>query len=146
MADHRVVGLAALDAARDAGNRWVFPELLDEGLEPWSGVRFAAVERRAAPDALRGRDRDARPRRRVAARAPRRTSTGSGTTWIPDAFLRGNAASTGEELRRAVRRRVRAGATPVSEAGTVLSGARPAIVGRRARPSTCGAPTSSRSR
>jgi LmbE family N-acetylglucosaminyl deacetylase len=39
MADHRNVGLAAIDAARDAGNRWVFPELLDEGLEPWSGVR-----------------------------------------------------------------------------------------------------------
>jgi LmbE family N-acetylglucosaminyl deacetylase len=39
-ADHRVVGLATLDAARDAGNRWVFPELADEGLEPWSGVRF----------------------------------------------------------------------------------------------------------
>jgi LmbE family N-acetylglucosaminyl deacetylase len=35
-ADHRVAGLAAVDALRDAGNRWVFPELLDEGLEPWS--------------------------------------------------------------------------------------------------------------
>ncbi|WP_313408678.1 PIG-L deacetylase family protein [Aeromicrobium sp.] len=35
-ADHRVAGLAALDALRDAGNRWVFPELLKEGLEPWS--------------------------------------------------------------------------------------------------------------
>jgi LmbE family N-acetylglucosaminyl deacetylase len=39
-ADHRAVGLAVLDAARDAGNRWIFPELLDEGLEPWGGVRF----------------------------------------------------------------------------------------------------------
>lgn len=35
-ADHRVAGLAAIDAVRDAGNRWVFPELLAEGLEPWS--------------------------------------------------------------------------------------------------------------
>lgn len=35
-ADHRVAGLAAVDALRDAGNRWVFTELLDEGLEPWS--------------------------------------------------------------------------------------------------------------
>lgn len=42
MADHRVVGMAVLDAARDAGNRWIFPELLDEGLEPWSGVRHVA--------------------------------------------------------------------------------------------------------
>jgi LmbE family N-acetylglucosaminyl deacetylase len=35
-ADHRVAGLAAVDAVRDAGNRWVFPELLEEGLQPWS--------------------------------------------------------------------------------------------------------------
>ncbi len=35
--DHRVAGLAAIDAVRDAGNRWVFPELLEtEGLAPWS--------------------------------------------------------------------------------------------------------------
>jgi LmbE family N-acetylglucosaminyl deacetylase len=36
-ADHRVAGLAAIDAVRDAGNRWVFAELLEEeGLQPWS--------------------------------------------------------------------------------------------------------------
>ena len=36
-ADHRVAGLAALDAVRDAGNRWVFPELVEsEDLAPWS--------------------------------------------------------------------------------------------------------------
>ena len=35
-ADHRVAGLAAVDALRDAGNRWVFPELIDEGLDPWA--------------------------------------------------------------------------------------------------------------
>ncbi len=43
MADHRNVGIAVYDSARDAANRWIFPELLDEGLEPWNGVRFAAV-------------------------------------------------------------------------------------------------------
>ena len=43
MADHRQVGLAVLDAARDAGNRWIFPELVTEGLEPWNGVRFVVV-------------------------------------------------------------------------------------------------------
>lgn len=43
MADHRWVGLAVMDAARDAGNRWIFPELLDEGLEPWNEVRFVAI-------------------------------------------------------------------------------------------------------
>ncbi len=41
-ADHRAVGLAALDASKDAGNRWIFPELVVEGLEPWAGVRRVA--------------------------------------------------------------------------------------------------------
>jgi LmbE family N-acetylglucosaminyl deacetylase len=41
-ADHRVAGLAAIDALRDAANRWVFPELLDEGLPPHS-VRWLLV-------------------------------------------------------------------------------------------------------
>ncbi len=42
LADHRVAGLATLDAVRDAANRWVFRELLDEGLEPWA-VRWLLV-------------------------------------------------------------------------------------------------------
>ncbi|MET1071410.1 MAG: PIG-L family deacetylase [Umezawaea sp.] len=40
MADHRVVGTAAVDAVRDAANRWVFRDL---GLEPWAGVRHVVV-------------------------------------------------------------------------------------------------------
>jgi LmbE family N-acetylglucosaminyl deacetylase len=39
-ADHRVAGIATLDAVRDAGNRWVFPELLDEDLPPWAVTWF----------------------------------------------------------------------------------------------------------
>lgn len=38
-ADHIAVGKATLDAVRDAGNRWVFPEQLADGTEPWGGVR-----------------------------------------------------------------------------------------------------------
>jgi LmbE family N-acetylglucosaminyl deacetylase len=38
-ADHIAGGRATVDAARDAGNRWVFRDLLAAGLEPWSGVR-----------------------------------------------------------------------------------------------------------
>lgn len=34
-ADHRAVGLACADAVADAGNRWIFPELVEEGFEPW---------------------------------------------------------------------------------------------------------------
>lgn len=48
-ADHRAVALAALDACRDAGNRWVFPELIGEELEPWSGVRRVAYAASATP-------------------------------------------------------------------------------------------------
>lgn len=38
-ADHIATGRALIDAVRDAANRWVFTELLAEGLEPWRGVR-----------------------------------------------------------------------------------------------------------
>ncbi|MEV2269559.1 PIG-L deacetylase family protein [Nonomuraea africana] len=38
--DHRAVGRATVDAAGDAGNRWIFP---DVGPEPWDGVRWVAV-------------------------------------------------------------------------------------------------------
>ena len=38
-ADHIAVGRAVVDAVRDAGNRWVFPEQLEDGTEPWGGVR-----------------------------------------------------------------------------------------------------------
>ena len=42
-ADHRAAGLATLDAIRDAGNRWVFPEQIeDEGLAPHT-VRWYIV-------------------------------------------------------------------------------------------------------
>lgn len=40
-ADHRVAGLATLDAIRDADNPWVFRELMDEeNLEPWGVTRL----------------------------------------------------------------------------------------------------------
>lgn len=37
--DHRVVGLAAIDACRDAANRWLFPETG----EPWQGISAVYV-------------------------------------------------------------------------------------------------------
>jgi len=48
-ADHIAVGKATLDAVRDAGNRWVFPEQLGEGLETWGGV--TEVWAASSPDA-----------------------------------------------------------------------------------------------
>ena len=48
-ADHRVAGLATLDACRDADNTWVFPELAeDEGLAKW-GPTWLLVTGSAEP-------------------------------------------------------------------------------------------------
>ncbi|MCX3061235.1 PIG-L deacetylase family protein [Streptomyces beihaiensis] len=62
--DHVAVGRATLDAAADAGNRWIFPELAEQGLEPWGGVRWVAVAGSARPthavDARPGIDRAVR--------------------------------------------------------------------------------------
>ena len=46
-ADHRAVGLATVDAVADAGNRWIFPELVDEGFDPWNVkvLAFAGTSR-----------------------------------------------------------------------------------------------------
>jgi LmbE family N-acetylglucosaminyl deacetylase len=41
-ADHRAAGLATIDAVRDADNRWVFPDLLNDGLEHW-GARWLLI-------------------------------------------------------------------------------------------------------
>lgn len=49
-ADHRVAGLTTVDAVAAAGNRWIFPELVDEeGLDPWS-TRWVVVTGAAEPD------------------------------------------------------------------------------------------------
>jgi LmbE family N-acetylglucosaminyl deacetylase len=41
MADHRHVGMAVIDAIRDAANRWIFAGA--DGLEAWPGVEMLAV-------------------------------------------------------------------------------------------------------
>ena len=46
-ADHRHVGLAAIDASAAAGNRWIFPELVEEGHAPWQVGRILVI---ADPD------------------------------------------------------------------------------------------------
>ncbi|WP_406044388.1 PIG-L family deacetylase [Micromonospora sp. NBC_00898] len=53
-ADHIATGRAVLDAVRDAGNRWIFPEQLVDGVEPWNRVR--QVWAAASPESRRGVD------------------------------------------------------------------------------------------
>lgn len=52
--DHRAVALATVDAARDAANRWIFPDLADEGLPPHAGV--SAVLTMGSSDPTHGVD------------------------------------------------------------------------------------------
>lgn len=55
-ADHVAVGRAALHAAQDAGNRWLYPEQLvgPDAVEPWGDVR--QVWAAGSPDARHGVD------------------------------------------------------------------------------------------
>jgi LmbE family N-acetylglucosaminyl deacetylase len=98
-ADHRAVGLAALDAARDAGNRWIFPELTDEGLEPWGGVRYVCVAR--ADNATHGVDVTGEPLQRgiasLAAHAEYTKGLGDGA-FDPAPFLTWFAKAAGPAL------------------------------------------------
>jgi LmbE family N-acetylglucosaminyl deacetylase len=98
MRDHVVTGIATLDAARDAGNRWVFRELLDEGLEPWDGVR--EVWAAGSPDARHAVDVTATFDRGVASlRAHEQYLAGLGSgTFDAEEFLEGVLRPAGTRL------------------------------------------------
>ncbi|MFI1206591.1 PIG-L deacetylase family protein [Streptomyces sp. NPDC020802] len=95
--DHVAVGRATLDAASDAGNRWIFPE---PGLEPWDGVRWVAVAGSSSPthavDATPGLERA------VLSLLEHRTYIEVLTDEDPEtyarSFLTGFAQSTGERF------------------------------------------------
>ncbi|MFD0020503.1 PIG-L deacetylase family protein [Streptomyces sp. NPDC058382] len=98
--DHRAVGRATLDATADAGNRWIFPELTGQGLEPWDGVRWVAVAGSATPthavDATPGMERS------VQSLLAHRTYIDVLTDQDPEeycrTFLAGNAAASAERF------------------------------------------------
>jgi LmbE family N-acetylglucosaminyl deacetylase len=97
MADHRAVGLAAVDAVRDAGNRWVFTDLLDDGLEPWGGVRHVALL--ASPNPTHAVDvADTFDAGVESLRAHAAYLAGLGDDTDPDAFLRGMAEQVGRRF------------------------------------------------
>jgi LmbE family N-acetylglucosaminyl deacetylase len=52
-ADHIAVGRAVLDGVRDAANRWIFPELGDEGLSAWHADTLLAA---SSPQSTHGVD------------------------------------------------------------------------------------------
>ena len=88
-ADHRNVGRALLDAARDAGNEWLFP---DAGA-PWPGVRFVAFG--SSPESTHAVDVGATLDRGVASLNCHRVYLDAlDDPPDPDAFLRGAAERT----------------------------------------------------
>jgi LmbE family N-acetylglucosaminyl deacetylase len=97
-ADHIATGRAVLDAVRDAGNRWVFPEQLVDGLEPWGNVR--AVWAGGSPDAQHGVDTtetfDAGVES-LAAHAAYIEGLGW-EDWDPREFLEGFGRQTGQRM------------------------------------------------
>ena len=96
-ADHRAVGLAALDASKDAGNRWIFPELLEEGLEPWGGVRMVLVG--ASPGATHAVDVGEHVYMGVESLKKHEAYiAGLGTDMDPEMFLTMIANAVGEQL------------------------------------------------
>src|SRR3954470_11242970 len=93
-ADHRAVGLAACDAARDAGNRWIFPELRAEGFEPWSGVRYIFVS--GSPQPTHACDVTAGLEQGIASLVAQRAYFENlGRPFDADAFLRTQTAKSG---------------------------------------------------
>ena len=96
-ADHRAVGVALIDAARDAANRWVFP---GAGGPPWSGLRFALFN--GSPEATHAVDVSDTIDLGVASLREHRAyleSLSSDTSGFePDAFLRDMARSVGPSI------------------------------------------------
>lgn len=97
-ADHIATGRAVLDAVRDAGNRWVFSEQLEDGLEPWGGVK--QIWAPGSPEARHGVDVTASFDRGIdSLRAHEEYLRGLGSsTFDPEEFLEGFARQVGTRL------------------------------------------------
>jgi LmbE family N-acetylglucosaminyl deacetylase len=96
--DHMAVGRAALNSAADAGNRWIFPEQLADGLEPWGGV--TQVWAAGSPDSRHAVDTTDTFDRGVASLAAHRAYI-EGLGWTdfdPAEFLEGMSRPTGSRL------------------------------------------------
>jgi LmbE family N-acetylglucosaminyl deacetylase len=95
MADHRWVALATLDAARDAGNRWIFADLLAAGWEPWAGVRMVCLS--GSPTPTHAVDVTAFLAQGIASlQAHRLYLAHLAASFDPEAFLRQQAEETGQ--------------------------------------------------
>jgi LmbE family N-acetylglucosaminyl deacetylase len=98
-ADHIALGRSVLDGVRDAANRWVFRELLDEDLPPWNGVKMVLVA--GSPEASHGvdvTDTFATGVRSLQAHEKYLAGLGGGPMSEPEEFLESFARMTGARL------------------------------------------------
>jgi LmbE family N-acetylglucosaminyl deacetylase len=96
--DHIAAGKATIDAVRDAGNRWIFPEQLGDGREPWGGVRQVWVA--GSPEATHAVDiTDSFDAGVASLRAHQAYIDGLGwQDFDPAEFLEGMSRATGQRL------------------------------------------------
>jgi len=96
MGDHRWVGLAVLDATRDAGIRWIFPELLEENLERWNGVKMVCMN--GSPEPTHAVDVTSFLDKGIFSLKEHRVYIENLQGFNPESFLRKNATEAGKRF------------------------------------------------
>jgi LmbE family N-acetylglucosaminyl deacetylase len=97
-ADHIALGRAVLDGVRDAGNRWVFRELLDEGLEPWHARQVLVAGGTQATHGVDVTEHFATGIASLEAHAAYLSGLGDNAMADPQEFLESFARATGTRL------------------------------------------------
>lgn len=97
-ADHIALGRCVLDGVRDAGNRWVFRELLQDGLEPWTCHLILVSGSPAATHGVDVTDHLAAGVASLQAHAAYLAGLGENTMADPQEFLEATARVAGTRL------------------------------------------------
>ena len=97
-ADHIALGRAVVDGVRDAANRWVFRELLDEGLEPWHTATVLISGSPNSTHAVDVSDTFAQGIASLEAHAEYLRGLGGGPMSEPQEFLESIARSVGTRM------------------------------------------------
>jgi LmbE family N-acetylglucosaminyl deacetylase len=97
-ADHIAVGRSVVDGVRDAANRWVFRELLDEDLPPWKAGRLLVAASPLAAHAVDVTGTFARGVASLRAHAEYMRGLGPDVQADPQEFLEPMARQAGTRL------------------------------------------------
>jgi LmbE family N-acetylglucosaminyl deacetylase len=97
-ADHIALGRAVVDGVRDGANRWVFRELLDEGLEPWRTKHVLVASSAHAEHGVDTTDHFARGVASLEAHAEYLRGLGENAMADPGEFLESFARQVGARM------------------------------------------------